>query len=459
MAGIGFVLRKLTYKDDLMGVLAGFGYSSLIATGPWIFTIIALSGSSALLTAFTTPEQKLAFQSVVVYNFSFSLVLTGPIFMVVTRFLADQIYKKRSDAIPGTLLGGMLILFATQYPLVAWFYLYYIQADLSFQIFGLINYALISGIWLASVFISALKAYQTVVRTFLAGMLIGMAANVLLGLKFGEVGMLFGFNIGLAFILFSMIARIFAEYPHGISGSFLFLGYFRKYWDLALGGLVINAAAWSDKWVMWFSDQSETAAGGFVSAPIYDSAMFMAYLTGIPALSVFLFSMETDFFEHYLNFYRSLGQHLPLSTIQKRYDEMTASIYASSLNYLVLQGGIALVTILLAPRMFKLLDMDLLSLGMFRFGVLGAFFHLMVQFLGIFLSYFDFRRDILFISCFFLVTNGLFTWVFMKQGFAFYGFGYFLASLTTFAVAYIITFFKVKELLYQTFVVKNRSPQ
>ena len=457
MAGIGFVLRKLTYKDNLMGIVAGFGYSTLIATGPWLFTIVALLGSGALVNTFSTPEQNLIFQSIIIYNFSFSLVFTGPLSMVVTRYLADQIYEKKNVAIPGALLGSMLMLSIVQFPFVAIFYFVYVESTLAVQIFGLVNYILIANIWLVIVFVSALKAYHIVVRAFFVGMMIGMVSNVLLGIKFGSAGMLMAFNIGLSYILFSMIARVFAEHPYSIFGMFNFLPYFKKFWDLALSGLLINAAAWADKWIMWFSPFNTHVAGSFVSSPLYDSAMFMAYLTIIPALSIFLFSMETEFYERYLGFYRSLSQHLPLTVIQKKFKEMTASIHKSGINYLVIQGMISFTVILLAPTIFDQLNVNYLGLGIFRYGVLGAFFHIMIQFLSIVLSYFDFRRDILIVSLIYLLTNGFCTWLFMQQGFAYYGYGYALASIISFAVAYLITFYKVRDILYQTFIVKNSS--
>ena len=43
MAGIGFELRKLARRDDLMGVVASLAHASVVSTGPWIMTILALA--------------------------------------------------------------------------------------------------------------------------------------------------------------------------------------------------------------------------------------------------------------------------------------------------------------------------------------------------------------------------------------------------------------------------------
>lgn len=457
MAGIGFILRRLTYQDNLLGLMAGFGYSSLVATGPWIFTIVALSSSVAMLSLFTSPEELIIFQSIIIYNFSFSLVLTGPFTLVITRYVADMIYRKDVRGVPGTLLGGMLVLNGIHFPLVFYFYMAHVDASLTLRIFGVINYTIIANIWLASVFITALKAYQLVIRIFFLGMSLGIICNVLLSLQFGVSGMLFGFNIGLAVILFAMIARIFAEYPYNLHDIFGFVGYFRTYWDLALCGLTLNAAAWIDKWVMWWSPYHVRIADGFISCPLYDSAMFVAYLSIIPSLATFLMSMETEFYEQYLKFYRNLSRHVSLKVLHGAHWDMVRSLHVSGRNYLVFQGSISMTIILLAPNLFAWNGMDFSAIGIFRLGVLGAFFHIMVQFLVIVLSYYDFRKMVLIVSMVFLITNGWCSWFFLDWGFAYYGYGYFIASLITFAVAYLITFYKVEDLLYQTFVVSNAS--
>ena len=33
---VGFELRRLTGRDDLIGVAQGYGYAALAATGPWL---------------------------------------------------------------------------------------------------------------------------------------------------------------------------------------------------------------------------------------------------------------------------------------------------------------------------------------------------------------------------------------------------------------------------------------
>ena len=105
---------------------------------------------------------------------------------------------------------------------------------------AIINYMLITAIWITTVFLTALKDYLTITLTFAAGTLVALMATSLLAHTYHTVGMLAGFSIGLALILASIIARILAEYPYRIVYPPGALSYVVKYWELALGALFYN---------------------------------------------------------------------------------------------------------------------------------------------------------------------------------------------------------------------------
>ncbi|MBF0131376.1 MAG: exopolysaccharide Pel transporter PelG [Magnetococcales bacterium] len=457
MAGIGFVLRNLTTKDNLIGLLSGFGYSALVATGPWLFTILALTGIVALGSYFTTVEQQITFRIAIIYNFSFSLVISGPIVMVLTRYISDLIFLKEVEKAPGALLGGLILIYAIQFPLAFLFYFFYVDIEFMTALSAFINYFLINGVWLVTIFITALKDYKMVIRIFLIGMAFGGISNPFLAKDLGVVGMFFGFNAGLAIILFGIIARVFAEYPYEAKNFFGFLPYFRRYWDLALVGLTFNLAAWVDKWIMWFCPERDVVAGGFLSYSNYDSAMFLAYLSIVPSMASFVLSMETRFYEHYLKFYRDIQKHANFQVIRDNHKQLIEAVHVSGRNFLILQGGISLLAILMAPHLFTWFGINFKQMGMYRLGVLGAFYHVCILFMNILLSYFDCRRKALQVSFIFLLSNFVFSLLSMNLGFPYYGFGYFAACLITFMVAIIITFHHILDLPYHTFITQNES--
>ncbi|WP_417519545.1 exopolysaccharide Pel transporter PelG [Minwuia sp.] len=457
MAGIGFALRRLTNRDDLLGIVQGYTHSAIVSSGPWLFTILAVGSINMFGIYLTDLGELTGFRVILIYNFAFSLAFSGPVLLVATRYLADMIFKKEVEEAPGMLLGAMCLLLGSQAIIIVPAYLLLFDLPPDLAAAAIVNYFLVTAIWLVNVFLTALKDYRSVTLAFLVGMVVAGAAALGLAQYLGAVGITIGFNLGLAVIFFALIARVFAEYPYRIMRPWRFLGYFRKYWDLALAGLAYNLAIWVDKWVMWCAPEREVTDANFVSFPIYDGAMFLAYLTIIPAMAIFIVNIETRFFEHYQRFYRDIEHHANYARIENNHSNIIQSLLMASRNVIVLQFCIAITVILVAGQLFELLSIPPLQLGIFRFGVLGALFHVLLMFVGIVLAYFDLRKTMLLVQVVYLVLNGGLSWVTLELGFAWYGYGYFLASLLTFVLAYALCVWNVGRLPFLTFVRNNSS--
>lgn len=457
MAGIGFALRRLTARDDLLGIVQGYAHSAVVSSGPWLFTILAVGSINVFGIALTSLAELTDFRIILIYNFAFSLAFSGPVLLVATRYLADMIFRKDVVQAPGMLLASLALLLGSQAPVVVPFYLFVVDLAPAVIAAALMNYFLVTAIWMVNIFLTALKDYSSITFAFLFGMATGGGAGIALAGELGAVGMLMGFNLGLGLILFTLVARVFAEYPYRITKPFAFLAYFRRYWDLALSGLVYNLAIWVDKWVMWSAPEREQLPSGFVSYPVYDGAMFLAYLSIVPAMAVFIVNIETRFFEHYQRFYRDIEHHANFARIRENHSLLIQALLGASRNVLVLQFCLCLTTILVAGELFDVAGIPALQLGIFRFGVLGALFHVLLMFVGIVIAYFDLRRVLLGIQVFYLLSNGLFSWVTLEMGFAWYGYGYFLASLLTFLLAYGVCAWNVARLPFLTFVRNNAS--
>jgi uncharacterized membrane protein len=457
MAGIGFQLRKLIKEDNLTSIFCGYLFSAIITTGPWIFTILALGGIAIIGKFFVSLEQMALFRSIIIYNFSFSLVLSGPVLMVITRYVSDKFYNKDIKDIPAILLGSLCLLFFSQFPLVAIFYFYYLDLELEQAVAGAVNYFLISGIWLVSIFLSTLKKYVIISGIFAFGMLAGSFIAIFLGKYISQVGIIWGFDFGLGIILYSLIGRVLIEIPYLKRINFGFLSYLIKFWDLALVGLFYNMAIWVDKWVMWFSSQGTTHSSGLVTFPNYDTAMFIAYLTIIPSMAIFFVNVETNFFEKYLRYYKDIRLHSSYQRIRENQWSIIQNLLENSRTLVISQILISLLAIYLAPKIFDLLNISYLLLGIFRIGVLGAFFQIFAQFLIILLFYFDFRKQVLKISVFMFLSNGGFTYASLHMDPNFFGYGYFLSSFVTFVYTLFVVIYFMKTLPYQTFIKNNPS--
>lgn len=458
MAGIGFTLKRLASKDNLIGIARAYTHATLASSGPWLFTVLALGGVTLFYSDYFHVHTLINFRIVVVYNFGFSLMLAAPIYMVITRYLADSIHNKNVTHTPTVMLSSIMKLNLLMLPFGLFYYGYYVDLDIAMRLSALINLFLISPIWLLGVYMTALKDYPSVTRSFFIGMALAVLLGQLLKPAYGDAGMLTGFNIGLAYIVFSLVAKILAEYPYQLAKKTDLEVYFRKYWELAVGGFFYNAAIWVDKWLMWaYAPEAITLPSKMTFYPNYDSAMFLSYLTIIPALAIFIFSIETNFFIRYQRFYYDILEHKPLATIRENHRKIIATILASSRNFLVIQGTITLLCILTAAQLFEWLNINYLQIGIFRIGTLGAFFHVMLLFELIILSYFDCRKLTMWIQGFYLLANAIFTLWTIHLGFPYYGFGYFLSSLCAFVFTSFVLLEHIRKLPYHAFITNNNS--
>lgn len=457
MAGIGFVLRKLMRKEDLTSLLEAYFHATLASSGAWLFTVLALGSFFFVFQSWPNMDDVENFRAIILYNFSLSLVLTSPIIMLATRHLADCIYERKIEEATGMLLGSLIVAIVMSCPFAYGLYFMYASLSSWSAWMAVINFLLTSSIWVITIFISATRNYKTVTFSFLAGLMIAVLASVYFGVLYAVAGMLLGFNIGLGFIVSSLLASILAQYPLRYTHLFTFLAYTRKYWEFAVGGLCYNLAIWIDKWIMWFSPAGETLSSGLRVCPYYDSAMFAAYLTIVPGMAMFLLTQETSFFEVYINFYRDIQEHVNLKKIQSNHRELVHSIFYSGRNTLFLQLSVCVITLLLTPTIFNFFGVNFIKLGMFRYGVLGATFQVLIIYFAILLSYFDYRSGVLAIQLLFFIANTLLTLLTLELGFPFYGYGYFMSTLITFAAAGIIAGRYIQNLPYHAFITSNAS--
>ncbi|MFX5494607.1 exopolysaccharide Pel transporter PelG, partial [Acinetobacter baumannii] len=68
--------------------------------------------------------------------------------------------------------------------------------------------------------------------------------------------------------------------------------------SLLLTGLCYNLGIWIDKFIFWFNPStSDLGIGPLRASILYDLPIFLAYLSIIPGMAVFLVRIETDFAE------------------------------------------------------------------------------------------------------------------------------------------------------------------
>lgn len=449
MAGIGFQLRDLLKEERYLADISAHLYSAVIAAGPWIFSIISLTAVTIFSLPFLSKSELDLFRATMVYTFIFSLVINGILQLIISKFIADRFYLR--DPTLGTAFTGTICLTAgISFSLATVFYILCNVSPL-YRIAAIGLFVTMSCLWLTMSFLGVLRDYRTISLAFLEGNIIGLGVAMILGRHFRTEGWLIGFSLGQVTILFILIYQVLRETGWQESNFWEFCHYFKLFPQLILIGLFYSLAIWVDKWLLWFSPKGHVVWALFRTHYPYDSAMFLAYLTVVPTLGVFLLKVETNFYERFRGYYNAIRDRAGLKELEMRIEEIKSSLRESFGTLLRTQGLITILAILFAPQLLRFLGWSLFQLGIFRFGVLGAFFHVMALMTIIILCYFEFWKSSLFVTGIFLGTNALFTLITLKLGFNYYGLGYAVSSFLTFLVSVTVLWRGLRNLSYRTF--------
>ena len=123
-----------------------------------------------------------------------------------------------------------------------------------------------------------------------------------------------------------MLGVIMPEYPVTKGVRLDFLKPSQIVPVLILVGVFYNLGIWADKLVFWLlAETSETVIGPLRASLVYDLPIFLAYLSVIPGVAVFLLRVETNFSAAYEGFYTAVHGNAGAQEIEKPADEMVLS--------------------------------------------------------------------------------------------------------------------------------------
>ncbi len=456
MAGIGFRLKKMLMEDTYASIVKAYLYSAVISSGPWFLSIVCLSflGILSPLVFHEKADTVLMwdiFGATIVYIFAFSLISTGLISMIITRFIADKIYLNESKAIPATFVSIIAIIILVQGLTGIVFFLLNVQS-LFYAIFGTMLYIVVSCIWIALLFLSASENYNKIISLFFIGSLVSLGAALLGGKYFALDGFLAGYTLGQTIIFFGFTYVIFEEFGPPRDFTFEFFKYCKQYYELVLIGTLYYIAIWADKFIFWFSENGRQISGLFYNYTAYDSPLFIAYITIVPALAIFLLNIETGFYEEYKAFYEFVMAKQPLHKIVEKKQNMVKIIKSSFFELFKVQGTITFLAVYFAPLILKGLRItDPIAIQIFRFGTVGAFFHAYVLIITIILLYYNLRMDTLIVVSVFAFANIGLTFLSKSMGPHTYGLGYLIACSLSLALSVYYLYRRIKDLEYITF--------
>lgn len=425
MAGIGFRLIHLLEKQSYAGALQAYGYAALIGSGPWVLSMVTLGLLGAALRASGSGDGLDTFFVAVTYVFAFSLVATGPLQLILSRYAADRVFAREEHKIFPAYLAALALTFGVAAVAGGVFFLGGVEGSPVFRFAATGLLMAVSAIWISTVFISAAKDYNSVLRCFGLGYALSFGTTWGGGSLAGMDGAMVGFTVGqlgLALLLFRVI---FAEFGTRSGPSFAFLDYFRRHKVLAATGLIYNLGIWIDKplhW--WFSPHGYAVNGWLWASPLYDEAVYLSFLSVAPGMAVFLLSVETTFALHYERFFRQVVEKAKLADLRASKQAMIDALRDGMARMLKFQGGVTLLLVLGAEPLLESLDLGAVQTLVFQITLVGVFLLVVLLALLTVLFYLDRLREALWACGLFAIVNGVGTVAGLLVDERWYGMGF-----------------------------------
>ena len=457
MAGIGFELRKLLRKQTYSGLLQAYAFAGIISSGPWVLSIIGIMLIGLLSVGTVSPKVAISqFQVTVTYLFLISLISTGVVQLSFTRFVADRTFAKDENAIlpnfNGLILVAMGLSILVALPCVAFLFP---EQSVLYRLLFVMGLAVMSAIWITTVFLTGMKHYRAIVLIFF----LGYAATLVLALLFksalGMEGLLLGFVLGHYLLLMGMIWLVYRNYH---SDHFIAFDIWKPgamYRSLMLSGFLFNLGAWVDKLMFWYyAGTGQEVIGPLNASVIYDFPIFLSYLSVIPGMAIFLVRIETDFVEYYVKFYDAVREGATLDYIERMRNQMVYQVRRGLFDIAKIQTIAVLITFALGSTLLESLGISTLYLPLLYVDVVGA--ALQVVLLGILniLFYLDQRRTVVILTLTLPLTNIFFTAISLKLGGAWFGYGFAIAMLITVLLGIWMLNRKLEVLEYETFMLQ-----
>lgn len=454
MAGIGFELRKFLSRDSYLGLAQAYALAGILGSGPWLLSTFGLLGVGLLGLRVAAESLVVEFFVSVTYLIAASMILAGVLQLLFTRFLSDRLYlNDRSSLLPS--LGGALTITTLTSGMGGALTLYFFfEGTVLYRLLMCASFVTLSDMWIAVVFVSGMRRYGWVLWAFFWGYLTMVVVSYGL-ISRGLEGLLTGFLLGHALLLFLLLVAIFRQYPSSRLVSFEFLRPDRAFYGLVFTGFLFNLGLWADRFIFWFNPStSESVITPLRFSTLYDYPMFLASLSIIPGLAVFLLRVETDFAEDCAVFYRAILDGETLDRIKTLKNSVILSARRSIYEIVKVQGVVAAALFFTGPHLLDFVGVSPHSIHLFRVAVVGfALFVVELAVLNL-CFYLDRRIFATFLCAFYLVTNILFTLLSHRLGPSFYGYGFAVAAALTALLGLAVLTRKLHRLEYETFMLQ-----
>ncbi len=448
------------HEHGLLANIRAYGYSTIVTVGPLALCILLMTVVQQWLLAVNTPfGEKELFMAATEYALIFSQIITGGFNLIISRYVADQIFQGAYENILASMYGVIAIctviggvsafIFFTNSPL-----------PFTFKFFTYLFFTELIIIWIQCMYISALKDYMKIVKSFLIGVLISGTAIFVCIYIFGiqsATAMMGCLNIGFLFMVIKFTQYIRAFFKVNNENYFEFFGYFKQYPRLFITGFLYTLALYGHNLAAWQGPHQHIVSDTFVIAPFYDVPVFFAYLSVLPAMVIFVVSLETTFYKSYKTYYNRILNAYPLKEIRAAKKDMF-NILSLELTFITeIQLFVAVCSIALGLKFLPMLGLSYEQIQLFCILVLGYLFFIVMYTIVLVLLYFDDQTGALVTTAAYTVGSILLTFLFQLHGS--YGYAVFISGFISLLIGIAKLTHYLNQIDYYTFCSQPLIPQ
>jgi uncharacterized membrane protein len=393
------------------------------------------------------------FLATVVYSFIFSQIITSGFSMVITRYVADRLYEEEFDEILPSLYGIISICIVIG-GLIGIIFLYGSPIGWKLALASYLLYIQLIIMWVETVYLTALKDYIKIFKSYVTGVIIAIVLSYML-LKRSNyksaLGLLIAMDMGIFIIITFLMVYIKSFFKSSNNKYYEFLTYMDKYPELFFVNFFYTLSLYIHNFIFWNSHMAVTIVDTYKYCPSYDVPTFYGFLSIIPAMVIFVVSIETSFYKKYREYYSLIRSGGNLSEIEKAKNNMERVLWEEVRNLMEVQIFFSLMGIILGNMFLPRLGLNHLSIDIFNILALGAYGNVVFLIIILLQLYFEDRMGALVISIVFITTNTLFTTVSLKLGENFYGLGFFLSAFMSLIISLLRLEYFLDNINYYTF--------
>lgn len=252
------------------------------------------------------------------------MIISGGMSFLISRFLADSIYRKDFRRIYESYIGAVLLVFVVSF-VVGWMFFIlndqYSTVQKVLACYALIGFSLV---WIQMQFASVTERSSLIVLSFILGFSVSVFLARYWQTDFSEK-LLLVLDVGIGLIIFALNYLVLSYLRNSTRMGFGFLTLTGKYPQLIFVGYFYYLSIWIDNFIIWKAKGQEISPGFFLFSE-YDIPKFIAALFFIPSLAVFNVAMETVFRRDYKNLMLSIVNNSPLKTIKENMAKLSISL-------------------------------------------------------------------------------------------------------------------------------------